>query len=175
MGLQQGLNQKLCAPRNFAWIITEVCSWVTQPLPLPLHSPGDPLSVKVRSCPFSAQNPPLVPTHSEEQPKSYNSLQDLHSQPPGGSQDSPPLSRLTVPAILGTVFLKHCACSSLGAFAPAVFAAWRAPPQGPMAHPLPSFGSPVRGHLLREAPPSVATLSHFQLPLPTDLPAPSSA
>lgn len=98
MGLQQGLNQKLCAPRNFAWIITEVCSWVTQPLPLPLHSPGDPLSVKVRSCPFSAQNPPLVPTHSEEQPKSYNSLQDLHSQPPGGSQDSPPLSWLTVPA-----------------------------------------------------------------------------
>ena len=91
LGLLQGLHQKLFAPRNFAWIITEVCSWITQPLPLPFHSPGDPLSVKVRSCPFSAQNPPLAPTHSEEQPESYNSLQDLHGQTPGGSQDSPPL------------------------------------------------------------------------------------
>ena len=138
-------------------------------------APGDPLSAKVRSCPSSAQNPPLAPTHLKEQPKSYKSLQDPHSQTPGGSQDLPPLPGLTVPATLGTLlFLKHCV---------------PAPSSGPL-HLLSSLlgGLLPRVRWLIPSPPLVlgsevtffvrllvATLSHFQLPLPTDLPAPSSA
>lgn len=181
LGLLQRLNQKLFAPRKFPWIVTKVGSRVSQPLPLPLHTlphpaaPGDPLSVKVRPCPSSAQNPPLVATHAKEQPKSHKSLRDPHSQTPVGSQDVPPLAGLTVPAMLGTLlFLKHCV---------------PAPASGPL-HLLSSLPGGLLPRVRRLIPSPllvlgsevtffvrlpVATLSHFQLPLPTDLPAPSSA
>lgn len=123
-------------------------SLASQLLPCP-PSTGDSVRVTVRSCPSSAQNPPLAHTQSNGRSPT-TACKSPHRPTSVNSQHSPPPA-LFAPIKSSTLFLKlcmpalasgplHLLCSLPG----------RTLPRTLMAHSFPS-SSQVGCHLLSEA------------------------